>query len=135
MGLRYRAPPRHYRRTAGGKTGLNFPSNQSIPPFSPPSPNPSHPPLSLSCLSISLFFSFNSLREKSNKSHVVYLWMKDGLSNIISFLLTKQSNNNLPSFTKEIGSITKTKVNEKKNLAKLRGFKKNCKCYVFLKIH
>ena len=40
--------------------------------------------------------------------------MKDGLSNIISFLLTKQSNNNLPSFTKEIGSITKTKVNEKK---------------------
>ena len=114
MGLRYRAPPRHYRRTAGGKTGLNFPSNQSIPPFSPPSPNPSHPPLSLSCLSISLFFSFNSLREKSNKSHVVYLWMKDGLSNIISFLLTKQSNNNLPSFTKEIGSIAKTKVNEKK---------------------
>ena len=40
--------------------------------------------------------------------------MKDGLSNIISFLLTKQSNNNLSSFTKEIGSITKTKVNEKK---------------------
>ena len=40
--------------------------------------------------------------------------MKDGLSNIISFLLTKQSNNNLPSFTKEIGSIAKTKVNEKK---------------------